>query len=1095
MKIHNPDILPSGTSGYYLRNLGGAVEWAQVTGGAGSGYSGYSGYSGAFNQSNVDDFTIKIEDNKLKVADRIEQNIMLNAFRIAVNGSLSLQKMVDGIIDEYEDETGVDTANSENEVYDGTNDLYYPDDLFGGKDSDTKLVISGDFGDESYFAHNVDYGNETSIVPSGKFGEGAVYFDGSNEYLTIADSDNWDICASDSDSWTIDLWVKHEDHAGSETYISQYEDANNYWVFRHDDGDGLRFILWTGGAYGINLDADGEITDTNWHHIALVKVADEYGVYKDGTQVGYVQDSSTDTFSADLSIARRGSAGDYFAGNMDAIRIDNSNVFSASPNSGKTDTITIPTAAPESTTTTKLLLNFEGGDEYGDHNIEPRFDAVVKRNKFSQCLYISGGATDYVLVPDSSDWTLGTDDFTVDFWINFAADATVDVWHLEDGSDYFNMSYDSTNNRWSLVSWHTTYDIEVDTGTNSWYPDIGAWHHIAFVRDGTTSNDWYIFIDGKSQSLTKRNGDWDCSLHNYSSSLYIGHTSSSWKGYIDEFRVSSSARWTSDFSLPSEPFSSDGSTNLLLHFDSFSACKGIEDVSGREHVITQSGDAVLSAAQKKFGTGSCYFDGTGDYLTAPDSADFDVCASASDNWTVDFWVRMTDHSGTENFIAHGANSSNSWFIYHVDGTGLIFKCTDSGPAVIETGSGGEITDSDWHHIALCKVADEYGVYKDGTQVGYVQDSSIADQTGSLYIGVDASASNPFDGYIDEVRIQHSNAFSASPNSGKTDTITTPTSVHTADSDTKLLLHMDGYDVSNSHITNFNNDAYVEDFGKFGDGAWSLDGTNDYLRVPASADFQWTGDFTLDMWIKRNGNGQDTEENIFAWSSGSGYIAQIFYSRTGNFLQYYSNTTGKYTRWSINLNDNKKWNHLAFVRSGNTNYWFWNGVEQTKVHDDIGVGETIGSSTGFVLIGALSPSYYRSWNGQFDEVRVSKGVARWTSDFTPPTGEYTEEGKDDMVLISSSNTAEAAPDDARIVIFEEDVDAVTVNTHLKAYVSRDGGTTYTQVTLSDEGDYETDKRILSGTVDISGQPSGTTMKYKIETFGKNLKIHGTGMLWD
>jgi hypothetical protein len=73
--------------------------------------------------------------------------------------------------------------------------------------------------------------------------------------------------------------------------------------------------------------------------------------------------------------------------------------------------------------------------------------------------------------------------------------------------------------------------------------------------------------------------------------------------------------------------------------------------------------------------------------------------------------------------------------------------------------------------------------------------------------------------------------------------------------------------------------------------------------------------------------------------------------------------------------------------------------------------------------------------------------------------------------------------------------VTINTDLKAYVSRDNGTTYSQATLEDEGNYITGARILSGIVDISAQPSGSNMKYKIETLNtKKLKIHGTSVSW-
>jgi len=110
-------------------------------------------------------------------------------------------------------------------------------------------------------------------------------------------------------------------------------------------------------------------------------------------------------------------------------------------------------------------------------------------------------------------------------------------------------------------------------------------------------------------------------------------------------------------------------------------------------------------------------------------------------------------------------------------------------------------------------------------------------------------------------------------------------------------------------------------------------------------------------------------------------------------------------------------------------------------------------------------------------------------------ELIEKPSDLMTLVSEKFTADAAPDDARIIIFEEDVDAITVNTDIKAYVSRDDGANYTQVTLTDEGDYSGSKRILSGEVDISGQPEDTDMIYKIETLNnKDLKLHGIGLSW-
>ena len=134
-------------------------------------------------------------------------------------------------------------------------------------------------------------------------------------------------------------------------------------------------------------------------------------------------------------------------------------------------------------------------------------------------------------------------------------------------------------------------------------------------------------------------------------------------------------------------------------------------------------------------------------------------------------------------------------------------------------------------------------------------------------------------------------------------------------------------------------------------------------------------------------------------------------------------------------------------------------------------------------------------GHIDEFRITKGVALFSSNFTPPVAALTA-GLDNMTLISNAQTAETQPDTARVVILEEDVDSVTLNTDLKCFASRDGGTTFTEITLINEGTFGNSQNILAANIDISGQPAGTSMVYKITTLnGKSLKIHATGLLWD
>ena len=92
----------------------------------------------------------------------------------------------------------------------------------------------------------------------------------------------------------------------------------------------------------------------------------------------------------------------------------------------------------------------------------------------------------------------------------------------------------------------------------------------------------------------------------------------------------------------------------------------------------------------------------------------------------------------------------------------------------------------------------------------------------------------------------------------------------------------------------------------------------------------------------------------------------------------------------------------------------------------------------------------------------------------------------LTAISNTTTASSEPTKVDfIMLLNDGVGTATINTDVKAYVSRDGGTTYTELTLVNEGTYATNTKILAAhDVDISSQPSGTSMKYKIETLNQS-----------
>jgi hypothetical protein len=110
-----------------------------------------------------------------------------------------------------------------------------------------------------------------------------------------------------------------------------------------------------------------------------------------------------------------------------------------------------------------------------------------------------------------------------------------------------------------------------------------------------------------------------------------------------------------------------------------------------------------------------------------------------------------------------------------------------------------------------------------------------------------------------------------------------------------------------------------------------------------------------------------------------------------------------------------------------------------------------------------------------------------------------ESFDDMELISTATTAQAQPERANIVLtYSNGYGTTVVGTDLKAYVSRDNGTTYTEFTLATKTPTTGEIMVVARGLDISGQPAGTSMRYKISTHNqsanKSTWLHGASLTW-
>ena len=140
------------------------------------------------------------------------------------------------------------------------------------------------------------------------------------------------------------------------------------------------------------------------------------------------------------------------------------------------------------------------------------------------------------------------------------------------------------------------------------------------------------------------------------------------------------------------------------------------------------------------------------------------------------------------------------------------------------------------------------------------------------------------------------------------------------------------------------------------------------------------------------------------------------------------------------------------------------------------------------------------NTEYEDYRLVFTLSSPAGQFCSEIQLFSVLAPSNMILISEAVSAEVDPETARIVIFEEDVDSITLNTDIKAYISKDDGSTWAEITLEDKGNYDNNKRILTGIADLTasgiGSGSGNPIDWKVTTHNnKNLKLHGVAVSWN
>jgi len=165
--------------------------------------------------------------------------------------------------------------------------------------------------------------------------------------------------------------------------------------------------------------------------------------------------------------------------------------------------------------------------------------------------------------------------------------------------------------------------------------------------------------------------------------------------------------------------------------------------------------------------------------------------------------------------------------------------------------------------------------------------------------------------------------------------------------------------------------------KYGTGSIAFDGTGDYLDIPNYADFGFgTGDFTIEFWLYINSPGtfQIYDERVVG-----NEVVPVLYLASGQ-IRYYV-TADRITGATLSAST---WYHIAISRSGSSTKLFVDGTQS---------GSTYTDNNNYInlapYVGVYKPLGIVYLNGYIDDLRITKGVARYTSNFTAPTAAFPD----------------------------------------------------------------------------------------------------------